>query len=1198
MFLNFLLFELKYRLRQPMPYLFFLIIGLMIYAAVSSDKVTVGGDMGNVHVNSPYSILFYSAIISLVGMLMITAFINTAALRDYQHKFNEILFSTPIKKSAYLGGRFLGSVLVAIVPFFGVFAGVFVGSLMPWLEATKVGPFVFEAYWKGVLLFIVPNTLFIGAITFSIAVWTRSTIAAFVGTLGILVGYSLAQSFVADLDNEMLSAMTDPFGVEAFSQTTKYWTPDERNSLTPSLSGYLLYNRLLWLGVGALIWFLGYWRFSFAQGSARPSAKSKANVAEAELKTFFSVAKPLPAVTLQQGWATQFGQYFNQVKIDLLGIVRSTPFIVMLCFALLNMWGALSSANEGYGLTRHPVTYNIVDMLRGSMYIFVIAILTFFSGELIWKERDAKMDEFFDALPYPNWVLYMAKFKALGIVIVLFLLLGMAAGLLAQTYFGYTNYELPVYARLLGYDFINFVLLAALALFLQVLINNRYVAYFVFIAFLIANNFIWSALDVESKMVMYANTGRIIYSDMNRYGAFALTKHWFIGYWGLFAALLSVGALLFWVRGKSIALGERVRIARERWTGSSAMPWAGVGLLVLWVLLGGFAFYNTKVLNTYQTTKQAENLQEQYERAYKKYQHVPQPRITAVVYDLDLYPQQRDLYAKAQMTIENKTALAIDSLHFTLPTDFKVKITLPNATLALNDTLLGYQIYVLQKPLQTGDSLVVHIQSEYVTKGFENSVKILQIAENGSFFNNGAFMPDIGYQEGVELSDKYERKKRGLPYRPRMNKLQNPCGDACNNTYLSNSSDWVRVEATFSTDADQIAIAPGTLVSDKTNGNRRTFHYRLEDPVLNFYSFISARYEVKREKWNDVDIEVYYHKDHKYNVDKMAASMKDALTYYSANFGPYPRRQARIIEFPRYASFAQAFPGTMPYSEGIGFIASIEDEDDIDMVYYVVAHEMAHQWWAHQVIGASVQGCTMLSETFAQYSALMVMEKKYGRDQMEKFLYYELDDYLQGRAAETEKELPLMYNEGQPYIHYRKGSLVMYALRTYIGEQNLNAALKAYRDSVAYQQPPYTTTPDVMRNLYAATPDSLHYLLKDMFEDIVLYSNKTLSATARKLPDGKYEVTLKTQTDKFRADTLGREERLPNLADWVEIGVFGKAEKGKKHGKLLLTRYEKITQSDNEFVLITDEEPEKAGIDLNYLLIDRVPDDNCKKVTL
>src|SRR3546814_3449556 len=102
----------------------------------------------------------------------------------------------------------------------------------------------------------------------------------------------------------------------------------------------------------------------------------------------------------------------------------------------------------------------------------------------------------------------------------------------------------------------------------------------------------------------------------------------------------------------------------------------------------------------------------------------------------------------------------------------------------------------------------------------------------------------------------------------------------------------------------------------------------------------------------------------------MIESAKKSLDYYTRECSPYQFRQLRILEFPGYSTFAQAFAGTVPYSESIGFIADLRDEDDIDYVFYVTAHEVAHQWWAHQVVGANVQGATMLSESLAQYSAL------------------------------------------------------------------------------------------------------------------------------------------------------------------------------------------------------------------------------------
>jgi len=227
-------------------------------------------------------------------------------------------------------------------------------------------------------------------------------------------------------------------------------------------------------------------------------------------------------------------------------------------------------------------------------------------------------------------------------------------------------------------------------------------------------------------------------------------------------------------------------------------------------------------------------------------------------------------------------------------------------------------------------------------RGFSNSVERRQFAQNGTFFNN-TIAPQIGYQAGGEMTDRNDRRKYGLPEKDLMQPLERNCFEHCRNTYLSNSSDWVSVDTVISTTPDQIAVAPGSLLKEWNENNRRYFHYKLDKDSLNFYSFISARYEVAREKWNDIDVEIYFHPDHRWNVPRMIQSVKKSLDYYTKHFGTYYHKQARIIEFPRVATFAQAFPGTMPYSEAIGFVADLRDPENIDHVFYIVAHEMGHQ---------------------------------------------------------------------------------------------------------------------------------------------------------------------------------------------------------------------------------------------------------------
>ena len=238
----------------------------------------------------------------------------------------------------------------------------------------------------------------------------------------------------------------------------------------------------------------------------------------------------------------------------------------------------------------------------------------------------------------------------------------------------------------------------------------------------------------------------------------------------------------------------------------------------------------------------------------------------------------------------------------------------------------------------------------------------------------------------------------------------------------------------------------------------------------------------------------------------------------------------------------------------------------------------------------------MLVESMAQYSALMVMEKEFGRDKMKKFLAYELDRYLSARAKERIEEMPLMLVENQPYIHYHKGSLVMYALRDCIGEEAFNAALGRFVKATAYQDPPYTNSLEFLDYIREVIPENMQYLIEDMFETITLYDNRAERATVTRTDDGKYEVRLAYQSRKMRADGLGVETEIDHR-DSIEIGVFGEERiEGKKTETTLYLEKHRLGAGKSEIEIIVDEKPVRAGIDPRNLLIDRVPGDNVRQV--
>ncbi|MBL8230034.1 MAG: hypothetical protein JNL98_16215 [Bryobacterales bacterium] len=1191
MFFHFFRFELRFWLTSIMLYVFLVVIGLMIFGAASSDQIIVGSSLQNTYRNAPYVIQNFYAITGLLCTLMVVAFVNSAAGRDFQHNTHQILFSTPIRKRDYLLGRFWGSTIAATIPALGVSLGVIIAKWMPWIDAERWRSIDWMAHLNGVLVFALPNTIFVACLMFTVAALTRSTITSFVGGLLLLVGYSVAGILLEDMENEKIAVLLDPFGIGTFAVMTKYWTVAERNSRSVGWEGIMLWNRLLWLSVGAAVLAFGMWRFRM-QEIFRKSKKQAIEEAAAR-----PTVVALPQVSADHGASARLTQLLNHTRIEFLTLVKSTVFIVVVCAAMLNtLPSVILSASEGYGNQSLPVTYRVLDTIRGSLYLFMMALATHFGGVLVWKERDARCDEIHDALPYPNWIPFVAKFVSLMGALMIIQAVAMAIGIGTQSWYKYTRFQFDVYLTdLFVLDGLRFTWYTILAFFIHVISPNKYVGYFGFITFLIANAFIWRPLNVVTLMVRYASLPNYTYSDLFRYAPYAPSVSWFALYWALFSTLVAIGTVLLWPRGKETSLPRRIAAAASNFRGPLKI--LSLAVATVWIAVAGWVFYNTKVLNKVYASKELEQRSADYEKAYKKYAEKEQPRIQSVKYWIDVYPEQRNLTLRGEQVIENKSAKPLDEIHLTLSRSYQYEVDIERSRVHSDDTRLSYRIYKLEPPMPPGERRLVKYTVKGVTKGFENSVSNSSIVQNGTFFNN-TIAPQIGYQVGRELSDRNDRRKYQLPEKDLMPALERDCKEKCRNTYLGRSSDWVSVESIMSTSPDQIAVAPGSLLREWTENGRRYFHYKLDRDSLDFYSFISARYEVAREDWNGVKVEVYYHKDHPWNVPKMVKSIRKSLEYCTTNFGPYAHRQARIIEFPRIASFAQAFPGTMPYSESIGFIANLKDDEDIDMVYYVVAHEMAHQWWAHQVIGAEMQGATLLSETMAQYSALMIMEKEYGRDMMRKFLSYEMDNYLRNRGREMLKERPLMRVEAsQGYIHYRKGSVILYQLKEMIGEEAINRALRKMIQKFGYQGPPYPTSHDLIDALKEEIPADLHYLVADLFEDITLFSNRTLEAQAKKRPDGQYDVTIQVEARKLKSDEKGNEKEVA-INDWIEIGAFAKPPKGKKYGATLHRERVRITKPANTFRFTVKDLPEKAGIDPFSLLVDRIPDDNLKKVTL
>ena len=1194
-FISVLRFELAFRRRHPPLWIFTgMCFAFAFLSMAIPDGMSLFRGSGSVAINSPVALHTMMLVYCLLlGLVITTAFVAPAVNRDHELGIQGLLFSTPLTKLPYMLGRFAGAMLAAWLMISGLALGALLASVMPWHDPERVVPLTLAPYAYGLGVLLVPNLLLIGSIAFSVATLTRRMMFSYVALLALIVIYVVSGNYMSDLDNDFIAAISDPFAIRAHAYAIRYWTPAEMNTIAAPMTPELAINRALWVGVGLLVLGFTVWRYRMVLPSGGGRRLDTADAA---------AAKPSPVVPrpeLRWDLRGQLAALILQARSETRALVRSAPFLVIALFGIGNMVGSASAFIDQRGTTIFPVTHVMLDVVEGGMAAFMLCVLVFYAGELVHRERKYGINELFDTLPTSNWVPLLAKLAAMIVAMLVLLAVAASTTIAFQLAKGYTQLELGLYVRDIVLRQVPvWLVLSVAAIVAQVLVNHKFLGYGIMVLIFVAQGAL-PALDFEHSLYNFATFPNVVYSDMNGYGHFVTGYAVYSIYWGAAAVLLVLIAELAWVRGTDNPLKLRIKAARARLTRGRTT--AIIIATLVWLGSGAWIFYNTTILNEYRPSDEQEQLQVRYEREYKQYDGLIQPRITGVDIEADLYPEERRVEVRGTLQVVNKSDQVIDKLHvLSLDSDVEVaQLDIPNATLDSYDEPLGYRIFTLDPPLAPGAGFELNYTFRKHLRGFTNDTGDTAIVANGSFFNSFGYMPHFGYIKDFELSDPNDRRKHDLPERPRMAKIDDAA--ARMNNYITSDSDWVTFAATVSTSEDQIAVAPGYLQREWNEGGRRYFRYEMDAPILNFWSILSARYEVRRDEWRPanggqgVAIEIFYDHAHPYNVDKMIESIKASLDLFTVEFSPYQHRQVRILEFPQYAGFAQSFPNTIPYSESIGFIADADEVEDIDMVFYVTAHEVAHQWWAHQVIGANVQGATLMSESLAQYSALLVMERTLGQHKLPKFLKYEMNGYLSARKSEPLEEMPLLLVENQQYIHYQKASVVFYALKEYIGEAALNQALRDYIEQVGFQEPPYTISTELYEHLERATPERYQYLLADMFEKITLYDNRATSATVRERDDGKWELTLGVQVRKLYADGKGNETEAEQLADWIEVGAYAKDDDGEDE-RVLKIELLQFDGSLDAVTLVLDERPTRAGIDPRHLLVDRSPRDNLRDV--
>ncbi|GAB3219445.1 aminopeptidase [Algoriphagus aestuariicola] len=1087
MLYEFFKFELKYRLKRPETYFFFLL--LFLFSVVGVEFVFQGIDLGLVKKNSPLVIAKSMGAITGLSMIIASMIMGVPVLRDFQYDMVSLIYVNPISKRDYLAGRFLGSFVVLLFIFSGVLWGMMIGEFLPWNDPKEFLPFQFINYLQPFLWVVLPTVFFGSSVFFAAGALSKNLMVVYTQGVVIFVLFMITKG----ITNETFQALLDPFSLTTLTKATKEWTVADRNALLIPVSGIMLLNKLFWIVLGISVLAIGYTKFHLMVVNEKAFNRKQAQ----KVKTLTdTITKNLPSVTpvfhtKAQSAQLLFNTWFHSVSILKL---KSFWAIILCCFIIILVNSV--SLGTSYGVDSYPTTYLIIEELREMSIYFFMIILVFYSGEIMWKERDVKLDLIHDATPISSFVNVSSRFLALLLIYAIVMLSLIAAGVLFQTLNGYHHYELAVYFFGFFLELFPFLALYTFAaIFFQALTGNKFMGMLATIAFAIINVAI-GVFGLEHALLNFGGHALATYSDMNGYGHFLTAYLWVKIYWVLFGVLLLISASILMVKGNETGLSKRWKSGLTQ----IGKPLAAFGIVcfMFFLSIGGYVFYNTNVLNEFWTKAEQTSYRAEYEKSLKQFEYFPQPKIIDVKLNIDLFPSQRAYEVAGYYVLTNTSQEPIREIH--VQKLIESNVDLMDVTFdreaATNNTYSNfhYTIYELSQSLAPGDTLKMNFRQSLQPEGFEADNSGTDVVYNGTFFDN-AELPGFGYQKKYELQDEDDRKDFELA--PRLQKAKRNDVKELVNSRSGSDSDGTTLEVIISTEAPQTALTSGDLVATWNEDGRNYFHYKTNQRIIHFYPIVSAHYEVLRDSTNPsgntadefVDLEIYYQKGHEYNLTRMMESMKMSLGYYSRQFSPYQHKHLRVVEFPRYRAFAQSLPGIIPFSEAIGFIMDIDDEKDVDMAFYVTAHEVAHQWWGLQLEAANVQGQNMILETLAQYSAMMVHREKYGDEKVRQFLKLQLENYKEAKIKSSKEELPLALVENEEHIYYNKGALVMYELQTQIGEENVNKALQNFlNDWHSFDNPQkpsrYATTFELISCFREVAPESEQGTITDLLEKV------------------------------------------------------------------------------------------------------------------
>jgi hypothetical protein len=1172
MFYTIFIHELKYRLSNRSTWITCAVLFLFWFFATMKlgQDPKLWGANGEVYFNAPLIIYILLAVKGFVAYIALPLLMADPLHRDLSTNTGAWLYALPIHEQSYFWGRFLGSftslALIIVIASLSMLLAPHAAIALNMVEAERVLTFPLAYLLDGYIKILLPTIFMSAAIVFSSVVLTRKYAAALIATIVLFLGSIIAVQ-ISHYGRYDWFQLINPTAFHAVHDSTLFWDVEQRNTAFIPFSGMLLYNRVLWVGIGLSLLVYTSFRFRFTCYLAGNERPQKPNIDEpAPIKTATHLTTSHRSSSL---WS-QVRLLFDQAIFELTTILKEPLFIAI--FALCATWvivNNMSWQNLQFD-SLLPSTSAMINSKR-ALWMLTFISLPFMAGTLIYRERSVGIDAIVDSSPAPDWVFYGSKLLALSALTLLFPTLVIIGGITTQLLGGYYNIDISLYLTNLYLIYFPHLLQISFFVFgICVLVNDRIKGFSLSVLLLYFSIFGAESGAFQHEMLLQLYETKHTYSAFFGYGAQAVKLFWYNLYWLSVSAIVVYLATLFWNRGSNVSFTERLRLAKYRLTQKSAL----VGLSIAGVTLfsSGIIIHNQHDLNDYLTQEQQHVRQAEYEKLYQKLALLPIPSIGHAKIQLELYPKQRRADYTATLQINNTDARPIDTLylmsreHLTINTIEVNGLTIKAQKI---DSTYQYSSYRLPIPLSTGESIDLTLNATLKYTGFTNGRLPKDLVVNGSFLTE-SLLPRFNYDPTQELSREHDRNEQKLPQRL---PLDSP----------KDIFDW---DITIGTVAKQTAIAPGRLNRQWEKNGRNYAQFISTAKDQNRLAFLSANYEVEHSTWQGsnqktpVKIEVYSHPQHQANVNHITKASKRALTFLSKYFGPYPYPELRIAETSTVIEDPQTYAGLILIPENKVWNGDYQNEHGQMPTFadYTITRAIAKHWWAHQLAHGNVSD--MIAEAIPEYLAHRTIENTYGSQLLaEKYIQHTMRRYFFFRAPQSESEATIVPDrKNDEYVYHLKAALALNALAHVIGAEDLNSLLGDFYQINLAKNISTLTADDLYQYLLQQLPAEDTPLLTEYFTQIIDYNQHIEYAEYTPIADGHYRVKLKA----YRSQHISKQT--PNNKNTIipiEIAIYSKTANKQNQIKSYLWDGGK-----EEIEIVVDEKPVYAIIDPSKIFLD------------